>query len=159
MAEPTFEWPVALAFGGILVIASVPLTRAYLVERRGRQQRAAEQKLGHPDQLAASIELVIDDLLDEPDPRRAVIAAYARMETLFAQAGVTRPENETPREYLRRLVVRMTGDAEDAARLTILFERAKFGGGDVTSLMKKTAVATLRQIRNDLLAPRGLHPR
>jgi hypothetical protein len=159
VAEPTFKWPVAVAFGGILIIASVPLTRTYLTERRRRQERAAQQTVGQREQLAESIEVLVDDLLDEPDPRRAVIAAYARMETLFAGAGVTRHENETPREYLRRLVVRMTGHAEAVERLTMLFERAKFGSTDVTSLMKRTAIAMLRQIREDLLAPRGLRPR
>ena len=40
VAEPTFKWPVAVAFGGILAAASIPLTRVYLSERRRRQQRA-----------------------------------------------------------------------------------------------------------------------
>jgi hypothetical protein len=152
VAEPAFQWSVAAAFAGIILIASVPLTRAYLTERRLRQQRTAEQTLRHREQLAASIDVIVDDLINEPDPRRAVIAAYARMEALFTHAGVNRQENETAREYLRRLVVRMTGHTDAVEALTLLFERARFGARDISSGMKSSAIAALRQIREDLVA-------
>ena len=82
----------------------------------------------------------LDDLRAEADPRRAVIAAYARLERVLAANGVARRTSETPDEYL----VRVLGDLELRAGCDRtpdeLFEQAKFshhevdaddeGGGD-----------------------------
>ena len=54
----------------------------------------------------------IDDLEAEPDARRAVIAAYARMEGVLARHGLRRCPSETPLEYLRRILLGLTARAE-----------------------------------------------
>ncbi len=43
---------------------------------------------GVADDLATTIGIAIDDLEAEPDARRAVIAAYARMEATLARHGL-----------------------------------------------------------------------
>ena len=55
------------------------------------------------EDLAASISVAIDDLEAEPDARRAVIAAYARMEGALARHGLQRRPSQTPLEYLRQV--------------------------------------------------------
>jgi uncharacterized protein DUF4129 len=152
-AEPTFKWPVAVALGGVLVILAFPLSRAYLHERRRRRERALRRPLSQREQIAADVELLIDDLRDEPDARRAIIAAYARMEGVFARHDLPRRESETAGEYLRRIVVSLTDRPEPVERLTSLFERAKFGQADADVAMKEQAIAALEQIRDDVEEP------
>ena len=46
----------------------------------------------------------LDDLRSEPDPRKAVIGAYAKMERTLAARGLPRHESEAPEEYLARIL-------------------------------------------------------
>ncbi len=102
--------------------------------------------------LASSIGDAIDDLEAEPDARRAVIAAYARMESVLARHGLRRRASETPVEYLRRILLGLTARADAVVRLTDLFELAKFSRHDITASMKGEAIGALLEIRDDLQA-------
>jgi hypothetical protein len=148
-AEPVFKWPVAVAAGLLLLIAGVPVSRAYLGERRRRQQRVAPP-LSQRQQAAVDFERIAADLDAEPDTRRAIVAAYARMERVLASRGIGRQASETAREYLQRVVYELTGRAEPVERLTELFEVAKFSRGELSPTMKADAVVALQEIRNDL---------
>ena len=53
--------------------------------------------------LADVLDETLDDLRAETDPRRAVIAAYARMERALAAYGLPRSPAEAPDEYLQRI--------------------------------------------------------
>ena len=57
---------------------------------------------GNPlaEALEAALDESLDDLRAEPDPRRAVIAAYARLEQVLASHGLPRITAEAPLEYL-----------------------------------------------------------
>ncbi len=93
----------------------------------------------------------IDDLEAEPDARRAVIAAYARMEGVL---GAPRPP--PPRRARRRSSTcgaSCSGSpprADAVKRLTSLFEQAKFSRHEIDSAMKQDAIGALREIRDDL---------
>ena len=72
--------------------------------------------------LAAAVDESLDDLRAEPDPRRAVIAAYARLERVLAAHGLPRGRGgaaRVPRADAGDLSVR-----PDAAEAHRLFERA-----------------------------------
>jgi hypothetical protein len=92
----------------------------------------------------------IDDLEAEPDARRAVIAAYARMEGVLGRHGLRRRPSETSLEYLRRVLRDLTSRADAVTRLTSLFEQAKFSRHEIDSAMKQDAIGALREIRDDL---------
>jgi hypothetical protein len=94
----------------------------------------------------------LDDLRAEPDPRRAVIAAYARMELGLGTLGTERIPSETPFEYLTRVLERVSVSDEAARRLTDLFERAKFSPAPVDEAMKDDAVAALEAIKEEARA-------
>jgi hypothetical protein len=94
----------------------------------------------------------LDDLLAEPDPRRAVIAAYARMERAFAAHGVPRRQFEAPHEYLGRVLAEATGGGRGAVRLTALFERARFSPHEVDSAMKTDAIEAIQALQAELAA-------
>ena len=102
------------------------------------------------EDFAASIGDAIDDLESEPDARRAVIAAYARMENVLARNGLQRRPSETPVEYLRRILLGLTARGDSVSRLTSLFEQAKFSRHEIDEPMKHDAIAALREIRDDL---------
>jgi Domain of unknown function (DUF4129) len=92
----------------------------------------------------------IDDLRGEADPRRAVIAAYARMERVLGQHGQPRRPSEAPFEYLARVLLRLRVRQAAVRDLTELFERAKFSTHEIDQRMKERAIAALISVRDDL---------
>ncbi len=98
----------------------------------------------------------LDDLRAEPDPRRAVIAAYARLERVLAAHGLPRKTSEAPLEYLGRMLGGLSVSPPAARRLTDLFERAKFSQHAVAAEMKEEAIDALETVRDDLAAARAL---
>jgi len=145
---PHFEW---LVFW-IAVAAAAVMATAFVITRRRRKRRSSNQLVASSvtEDLVASMSDAIDDLEAEPDARRAVIAAYARMEGVFARHGMHRLASETPVEYLRRLLLGLTSRADAVTRLTGLFERAKFSRHEIDGTMKQDAINALRAIRDDL---------
>ena len=76
---------------------------AYVVaERRANRGRRSGEELA--EQLAVVLDETLDDLRAEADPRRAIIAAYARLERVLAANGVPRRVAETSNEYLARVL-------------------------------------------------------
>ena len=143
--EPSVSWlPIAVVVG--LVLAGIV---AYVIsERRARRGRHAGEALG--EQLAVVLDETLDDLRAEADPRRAIIAAYARLERVLAANGVPRRTSETSDEYLPRVLYGLALDARAVERLTALFTRAKFSHHDVDAAMKDEAIDALEQVRDEL---------
>lgn len=97
---------------------------------------------------AQAVEVSLDALRREPDPRRAIIAAYAAMERSMSHAGLGRQPAEAPLEYLRRVLVgAFFADAADVRTMTRLFEVAKFSQHAVDEAMRARAIAALERIR------------
>lgn len=148
--KPTFQYPV---LWGALALGAVGILWAWWAWRRKSQLEPLEPlEPTVAEEVAASIGDVIDDLETETDARRAVIAAYARMEGVFARRGVERRASETPVEYLRRILLELTSRTEAVRRLTALFEQAKFSDHPIDDAMKQDAISALRTIRDDLQA-------
>jgi uncharacterized protein DUF4129 len=145
--EPQFEWTVLWV--AIAAIA-VGVGWFYYTWRTRKKRTAVPLERSVAEELAESISDAIDDLEAEPDARRAVIAAYARMEAVLARNGLRRRPSETPLEYLRRILLGLTARGEAVSRLTWLFEQAKFSRHDIDASMKQDAIGALREIRDDL---------
>ena len=143
-----FKWTSALIVGGIVVGLAGAGAAAYIRRRWGGEDWAGEAK------LAAALDEVLADSLDDlradPDPRRAVIRAYARMERTFAGYGVPRDEAEAPLEYMERALDRLSVSAYSVRRLTQLFSRAKFSPHEVDAGMKEDAIEALIGLRAEL---------
>jgi hypothetical protein len=145
--SPTFQWPVLWA-AIVLAVATVAgwlwWRKTHPAEPLVRRSSAMETD------IADSISDAIDDLESEPDARRAVIAAYARMEGVFGRHGLRRHASETATEYLQRILFGLTTRVEAVGRLTGLFEQAKFSDHPIDERMKQDAIHDLRVIRDDL---------
>jgi NADH:ubiquinone oxidoreductase subunit 5 (subunit L)/multisubunit Na+/H+ antiporter MnhA subunit len=102
------------------------------------------------DSLAGVLEGGIDDLHRIRDPRRAVIACYARMERLMSSSGTPRLLADTPTEFLARVLQRRAVSAASVSQLTALFERARFSPHEVDEQMREEALAALEQVRSEL---------
>ncbi len=103
--------------------------------------------------VAAIIDDTLEDLRNETDPRRAVVAAYARMERVLAVHGLPRDRAEAPAEYLERALEELSASASSASRLTRLFEWARFSDHPVEPGMKEQAITALEAVRDELTAP------
>jgi Domain of unknown function (DUF4129) len=150
-SPPEFLWIPALAVGAAGVVTAAYLRAQRRVRRRDATE-ASDETLA--DELAALLEDTLDDLRAEPDPRRAVIAAYARMERALAAYGLPRHPFEAPLEFLERaspeLAERHSAGLRLVFELTHLFERAKFSDHAVDEEMKADAISSLEGLRDDL---------
>lgn len=150
VSEPSavhFRWEVPLVFA-VLVGAGV----AYALSRRRRDVEADDDHAEVADELSSAIDLALDDLRAERDPRRAVIAAYARLERVLAQHGLPRRPSEAPLEYLSRMLLELEVTPAAVLDLTELFEQAKFSRRLIDTSMKDEAIGALAAVRDDLRA-------
>jgi hypothetical protein len=104
------------------------------------------------DMLGVLLDGSLEDLRAEPDPRKAVIAAYARMERGLGASGLARAPAETSLEYLRRVLAHRRVSPAAVSRLTDLFEQAKFSDHTIGPQSKAEAIAALEAVRDELRA-------
>ena len=141
----------------ILVGLAVLALLGYVVVSRVRSipDPVEEPDLAPGVALAAAIDAALIDLEGEADPRRAVIKAYGRMETVLSAHGLPRDPAEAPLEYLDRVLRELGGQARDVDRLTELFEQAAFSKHEVGPAMRDEAVAAFHALRDSLSAAAG----
>jgi hypothetical protein len=143
-----FRWVPAVIIASIILGIAGAGVAVYIRKRYGGDDwdREAALAVALDEVLADSL----DDLRNEPDPRRAVIRAYARMERTFAAYGVPRDQSEAPLEYMARALDRLNVSAYSLRRLTQLFSRAKFSPHEVDAGMKDEAIDALVGLRAEL---------
>jgi hypothetical protein len=139
---------VGLVAGACVVVAAAALV-IFLRMRR----RSLARQTGQPDRspyagaVVESIALSIDDLRRERDPRRAIVAAYARMEHAFAGLGLPRAVGQTSGEYMRHVLSLAAAPPAPVVELTELFQEAKFSRHRLTSEDREDALRSLVAIR------------
>jgi len=146
------SWLPVLITLGLILLAVV----AYWYAGRARKRARGELRVGLAAAVAQAVDESLDDLRAEPDPRRAVIAAYARLEAVLAAHGLPRKPAEAPLEYLGRMLAELSVSDRAARALTDLFERAKFSQHVVGAEMKDEAIDALETVRDDLAAAKAL---
>ncbi|MCP4658387.1 MAG: DUF4129 domain-containing protein [bacterium] len=80
-------------------------------------------------------------------PRDSVVAAYARLLTLFDQLGYQRQERHTPYEILNSLPAQLRHLSTAATKLTALYVKAVYSTEAPDSQDRDTAVATLGKLK------------
>jgi Domain of unknown function (DUF4129) len=137
---------VPLVVAAVAVLAMVTIVVAQLRADRRRRRPPATRA----ERLVGLLDDTLEDLERDPDPRRAVIAAWARMERGLAAAGLPRRPSEAPFEYAARVLEISMARPASVHRLTGLFERAKFSQHAVGPADRDEAVAALRAVRREL---------
>jgi TRAP-type C4-dicarboxylate transport system permease small subunit len=141
-----FAWVPVLIVVALAAIAVL----AYVLSERGRRTARAEDATSPAERLADALDDTLDDLRAEPDPRRAVIAAFARLERTLGAAGVPRARSETADEYVARVLGLLDVPPDAVRRLTELFDRAKFSHHVIDEAMKEDAIRALERVRDEL---------
>ena len=136
-------------FAWLPVVAALAVAALVLANRRANPS-SAQAELA--EELALTLDLSLDDLRAETDPRRAVIAAYARLERVLAAHGEPRQDADTPEEHLARVLGHLDVDRRAVRRLVDLFVQAKFSQHEVDARMKDEAIGALEQVRDELRA-------
>ena len=150
--EPHFQWFPVFIIGSLVVGIGGALAFLALRRRHVELERAPIRET-----LAEVLSETLDDLRREPDPRKAVIGAYAKMERTLAARGFPRHESEAPLEYLGRILGIVEGSGHSARRLTRLFERARFSPHEIDQKMKDDAIDSLVGLRAQLEADAHRH--
>lgn len=144
---PTWILPTVI---GIILLGGGALLLVMGYRRRLGADAEPAPDFGATAALNEAVEASLDDLRGEPDPRRAVIAAYRRMETTLADAGLPRRSWEAPREYSGRAHNYLELSARPLETLTALFERARFGIGQFGEPLREQAISALSALREEL---------
>ena len=109
--ESGVSWLPVLVTLGLVVLAVLACWYA----GRARKRARGELHVGLAAAVAQAVDESLDDLRAEPDPRRAVIAAYARLEAVLAAHGLPRKPAEAPMEYLGRMLAELSVSDRAAA--------------------------------------------
>jgi len=144
---PPIDWVVVVVVFGVALIAFTSVA-GMMIRGNPRVRREVEARQA----LAEILDDTLDDLRAEKDPRKAVIAAYSRMERSLASFGLPRRPFEAPVEYLDRVLEELRSSSPAARRLTHLFERAKFSEHAIDSGMKDEAIDAVVTLRDELRA-------
>jgi hypothetical protein len=136
------RWALAALLGAGLVALGVLLVQTWPgiggLRRRRRtpgdpepdeRTEEAPGEIGEADDAEVArraVEAALEPLRDPADPRAAVIAAYARMESVLAERDLGRRRPEAPREYLARVLDEGGMPERSLTALTAMFEEARF---------------------------------
>ena len=137
---------VPLIVAGVALAAMIAIVVAQLAADRRRRRPPKTPA----ERLVELLDDTLEDLEREPDPRRAVIGAWARMEAGLAAAGLPRHPSEAPFEYAGRVLESALARPDSVHRLTGLFERAKFSHHTIGQADRDQAIAALRAVRQEL---------
>ena len=153
--------PAWLLIVFVALVAAVLGTIVVLVARRWLRAPDEQADDGEhtsdvpidPAAAALAVESTIDRMLVDPDPRTAIIGAYAQLLEGLAAVGLPRAVSETPHEYLRRCLTTLHVDGVPIARLTALFEIARFSTHPLNEGHRTDALGALQSVKAQLLQP------
>lgn len=144
-----------LRWDEVAIVAALLAGTAVVVAtgRPRKRPRTPSWRRSSQEALSLALDESLDDLRSEPDLRRAIIAAYARMEAALAHAGLARRPSEAPLEYMERALTTLDTSSAGVRRLTVLFEWAKFSHHEPEPEMRDEAIDALVSVRDELRQP------
>ena len=146
--NPRLRWDEIGIF--VVLIAG---TVVVLIARRQTKRVPRPWRFGRNEEVSLAIDESIEDLRNDPDLRRAIVAAYARMELALGRAGLPRHPAEAPFEYVERALMSLDTSSASVHRLTALFESAKFSHHEPEAAMRDEAIDALLAVRAELSRP------
>jgi hypothetical protein len=142
--------PLGLLLTGMVVLLVVggPIAAwRYARARIPEEVRAA----AFDERLLEEVDRGIADLAGIADPRAAVVAAYGRLQSLARWSGVPVRDSDTSSEVLDALAQRSAALEPSAARLVVLFRRARFSPHPLLEEDRAAALAALSEVRDRLM--------
>jgi len=146
---PWVGWSVGvIALGVALLTLAVALL--VLFSDRLFDWWQARQTDDESVEFAQAVDETLEDLDADADPRAAIARCYRRFEQATARAQMRREPWQTPNEFLRDLLARLTVPAPAVERLTRLFEVARFSHHPLGAVEREAARECLEDIRTAL---------
>ncbi|HRA47061.1 MAG TPA: DUF4129 domain-containing protein, partial [Thermomicrobiales bacterium] len=142
-------WLVLLGLAVLLSLATIAIV-IHMRHRQAETEPEPEAAALLAEEVRDAVELSLDDLAAEADPRRAVLAAYANLESVLARHGFVRKPAETPQEFGRRITTTGALPTDAMLGMTRLFELARYSEHTILGTMKADAIAALITIREAL---------
>jgi hypothetical protein len=132
----------------VLAVAACAAIVAWLVRMPDRDDEDdGDEPAPAPEptvDLTSSFEASLDTMLDDPDPRTAICAAYGRLLDGFAAAGLPRRPEEAPEEHVQRCIDAAHMDPRAVGELLGLFAFARFSDHPVDESHRIAAVRAMR---------------
>jgi len=155
-ADPTQE-PVAQATDLLLIgLVALGVGAVWWFVRRTTEPEVELEFTEHDEELERDLLHAIDDvaaqLRTDEDPRRAVMNAYALLESVLARHGSPRDPAETPTEHVRRSLQRLRVASDPFVQLGGLYERARFSDVLITRAEQLQAADALDSAKRALAA-------
>lgn len=119
---------------------------------RALRPAAGTRALVPPDgaELLAAVDAAIATADDDPDPRRAVIACWVRLEQAAAAAGTLRHDSDTAADLVVRLLREHQVSEPVLAALATAYRLARFATHPVDEPTRTRARSALRRLRAEL---------
>ncbi len=136
-----------------LVLVGAAILVGTLVVSRGRQahQPGIEETGDDPAAVvAAGLAMTAQRLRDEPDPRRAVLLAFAGLEEALGRTGHSRLAAETPHEYTTRILRSVEAEPRPVQLLSALYHDARFSDRPISRADQEQAADAFDQAHTEL---------
>ncbi|MCP3909702.1 MAG: DUF4129 domain-containing protein [Actinomycetia bacterium] len=136
-----------------LVLVGAAILVAALVVSRGRHahQLGIEETADDPATVvAAGLAMTAQRLRDEPDPRRAVLLAFAGLEEALGRTGHDRLAAETPHEYTTRILRSVEAEPRPVQLLSALYHDARFSDRPISRADQEQAADAFDQAHTEL---------
>lgn len=135
--------PLAAGLAALVVVAAA-------VAMRRRPAPVAEAAGTAAAEVSEALAAGVADLLADPDPRRAILRTWDRLEQVFGHHGLGRAPQETTAELARRALGALDASAASSARLADLVERAMYSLEPLTRDDQLVAVEAFEAVRSEI---------
>lgn len=152
--DPEERSPLAALLGTALAVVAAAVVGIGAYRRYSSRPDAEESE--HLDRLTRDLRDAgargLERMLEEPDDRRAVIAAYALVEEALELHGYPHESSQTPVEFMEATLAALASEGASSSRpdallrLTRLYEVAKFSEHPVGERERREAVRCMREI-------------
>ena len=162
-AEPEVLPPPDIQIEAIHVYVLLAVLAGSAVFFQWNRRRLAEELVDEVEDEADSLSQQLPDvvrrargeLLQDGEPRRRVLAAYAEVERALAGEKLARHRTETPSEHIARALSAVTIDPAPLVELGHLYELARFSDHPITVDDQQRAAADLERTVQELASVAG----
>jgi hypothetical protein len=141
-----------LSLLSLLFITTVVVLVALAIGPQEAPEEPILSELPTASNLGPAIDAATQQLRMGPEPRMAVMAAYASHERALAELGHDRHPADTPTEHLAKALAAVPTVAAPSVRLGHLYELARFSAEPITENDRIRAAESLAEARRTLAA-------